>query len=98
MEVDLPDLINDYCNLILAIENDANQDPLWQRFYQIQMAIYILSRETDKLVLENSVKAYQKINRAWDNLNDYFSNSVFHINNIDNLFKTIRIDFLDETN
>ena len=92
MITDLPQLINEYSNLILAIENDENEDPLWHRFYQIQMAIYILNNQRRKLQMEEALEAYQRINRTWDDLNLYLKAPCFQVKNLDNLFKSIHID------
>lgn len=95
MVSDIPNLIDEYSDLILAIENDENEDPLWQRFYQIQMAIYLLTHYQPSIHLSHARDAYHKIYKTWDDLNNYLSNPKIPVNNIDNLFKTIHIDFLN---
>lgn len=88
----LPEIINAYSKLILAIEEDVDDDPLWNRFYQIQMASYFLSKKNLEFRLAEAEHAYNRILNCWVELRDYLDNASFPINNIDNIFKSIDID------
>ena len=89
----LPDLLENYSNLILSVQDDENPDPLWHRFFRIQMAEFILSDRTMKFELENALRAYSMIHDKWCELEEYFETTSLPIRNYDNLFKQVFIDF-----
>lgn len=89
----LPALLEQYSNLILSVEDDDNNDPLWLRFYQIQMASFILGSKSVDLELQNALKAYDLILDAWQGLEETIEESIIPIKNYDNIFKEVFIDF-----
>lgn len=89
----LPQLLELYSNLILSLEDDDNSDPLWQRFYQIQMASFILGSQSMDFCLKNALRAYSLISEKWDELEEDLDNSPFSVQNYDNIFKQVFIDF-----
>lgn len=93
----LPTILNAYSKLILAIVNDVDEDPLWQRFYQLHMATYLLSKKDLKFRLVEAEQAYSLIAQAWTGMKTYLKEPVFPVNNIDNIFKSVYIEFpIDE--
>jgi len=97
MEDPIAHILNSYSKLILAIEDDCNFDPLWRRFYQIQMHMYLLSKKNFEFKIDEAEQVYDLIVRSWTDLKSYVDNPVFNISNIDNIFKNTIIDFpIDE--
>jgi len=85
--------LNTLCKMILALENDSDFDPLWRRFYQIQMYSYFLSKKNFRFELDNAEQAYDMIVKTWTDLKSYIENPMFPINDLDNIFKTTIIEF-----
>lgn len=86
-------LLESYSNLILAVMDDEDTDPLWHRFYRIQMAQYLLGQENLQFDLEPAEVVYNLIQKNWEELKEYIDTSLLPVKNFDNLFKTISIDF-----
>lgn len=89
----LPQLLETYSNLILSVEDDENYDPLWLRFYQIQMASFILGSMDMDFSLKRAMTAYDRICSKWEELDSYLKSSCIPVCNYDNLFSSILIDF-----
>lgn len=89
----IPQLLEKFSNLILCLSQDENQDPLWQRFYQIQMASFILGSKTMQFEIEEAIRAYELISDKWDELEIFFEKTPFPVKNYDNIFKQVFIDF-----
>lgn len=92
-QVSIPTLLNSYSKLILAIMNDTDEDPLWRRFYQIQMTEYFLSKKDFKFEIEEAQDTYNLIVKTWTDLKKYIDKPTLPINNLDNIFKTVSISF-----
>ncbi|MCR5761614.1 MAG: hypothetical protein K6F82_06475 [Sphaerochaetaceae bacterium] len=95
MKVTIPRLICEYSDLVLAVADDRNRDPVWERFYHIQMAMYLLSHASNNSInLKDSVHAYHMIFNVWQDLEDWWGPSCCSLSDPDSLFKSIPIDFL----
>ncbi len=86
-------ILEDYSNLILAVMSDDDSDPLWHRFYRIQMAQYLLGQKNLQFDLEPVQIVYNLIQQNWAALKEYMDNSLLPVKNFDNVFKMISIDF-----
>lgn len=93
MQENIPTLLNTYSKLILAVMNDIDEDPLWRRFYQLQITEYLLSKKDFKFELDEAEKAYSLIVNTWTDLKGYLKAPVFPVNDIDNIFKSVLIEF-----
>lgn len=89
----LPAKLSVYSNLILSIMDDNDFDPLWLRFYQLQMGMYLLSKKNLEFHLHEAQHAYDLIAEAWTDLKTYIEKPIFPIADIDNIFKGVCIDF-----
>ncbi len=77
--------------LILASEKDENTEPLWLRFYIIQMTFYIFINEKSCLSKDQVHEAYLKIKEEYNELKKFMKKNEFSIKNVDNLIKSIKI-------
>lgn len=93
MECSIQQLLDCYSKLVLAAVDDDNEDPLWYRFYTIQMAAWILTRKSLKFVLDDAISAYEKICISWDELDRYMQSSLLPVKNFDNVFKMVHVPF-----
>ncbi len=93
MPADLPERLAVYSNLVLAAMSDEDDDPLWQRFYRIQIASFFLSKKNLRFKLEEACRAYRMIVNRWCDVKTDIEDCDIPIRNIDNLFKTILIDY-----
>ena len=82
------------CDCFLARANDNDEDPLWKRFYSIQMSSYLISKRNMEVSAPEGDMVHDLIRDTWQNLKDDIENSQFGpISNVDQWFKTVRIDF-----
>ncbi len=86
-------MLENYSNLILAVMDDEDTDPLWHRFYRIQMAQYLLGQENLQFDLEPAEIVYNLILQNWIELKDYMDHSALPVKDFDNVFKMVNIDF-----
>jgi len=88
-------LIEQYSNLILAMEDDCNFDPKWLCFYRIQMTVWIMSRAgfCDNTAMAH--ETYEKIRTAWIDLSRYLESGKFTISNLGQLCATVDLGFAD---
>ena len=93
MPTSVCNLIENYSNLILAIMDDEDSDPLWHRFYRIQMANYLLGQDNFRFDLGPVTVVYNMISDSWLKLKDYMDNSSLPVRDFDNVFKMVTIDF-----
>lgn len=94
MNGNIPKLICEYSDLVLAVADDRNNDPAWDRFYHIQMAIYLLAHAKTCINLEDSIHAYHMIFNVWQDLEEWWGPSCCGLSDPETLFKSIPIDFL----
>ncbi len=89
MKSGLCNLIEKYCNLVLALEDDEDFSPQWLCFYRIQMASWIMqmSGHCDNLTQIHEV--YTRIKDAWCDIDAYLNEGKFNISDQAGLFKTI---------
>lgn len=92
MNSGLCSLIEKYCNLVLALEDDEDFRPEWLCFYRIQMTIWIMqmSGHCDNLTQAHNV--YIRIKDAWSDMECYLNSRKFNICNQNNLFRTVCIN------
>lgn len=82
------------CDSFLARANDNDIDPLWKRFYHVQMTSYIIEKKNIEITPPEGDMVHDLIRDAWIDVKDYMENSKFGpIENLDQWFKTIHIDF-----
>ena len=83
------------CECFLARAKDYDKDPLWRRFYRIQMSSYLCCKKNLEVSAPEGDMVHDLIRGVWeDDVKDYMENSKFGpISNVDQWFKTIRIDF-----
>ena len=82
------------CDCFLARAHDNDEDPLWKRFYSIQMSSYLISKRNMEVSAPEGDMVHDLIRDTWQNLKDDIENSQFGpISNVDQWFKTVRIDF-----
>ena len=89
-------LIENYSNLILAIEDNNDSDPHWLCFYRIQMAYWIMSRMGRCSDLAMAHAAYSTIRLSWLEIRAYMNSGKFSICNADSFFKTIDLGFVGQ--
>lgn len=73
--------------------DDEDSDPLWHRFYRIQMANYLLGQKDLQFDLGPVVMVYNMISECWNELKDYMDHSFLPVKDFDNVFKMVNIDF-----
>lgn len=82
------------CDCFLVRAKDNDDDPLWKRFYSIQMSSYLISKRNLEVSAPEGDMVHDLIRDTWQNLKDEIETSQFGpISNVDQWFKTIRIDF-----
>ena len=82
------------CDCFLARAHDEDEDPLWKRFYRIQMSSYLIAKRNLEVSPPEGDMVHDLIRDSWAEVKDYMENSKFGpISNVDQWFKTIRIDF-----
>ena len=82
------------CDCFLARAHDEDEDPLWKRFYRIQMTSYLIAKRNLEVSAPEGDMVHDLIRDCWADVKDYMENSKFGpISNVDQWFKTIRIDF-----
>jgi len=82
------------CECFLRRAHDADQDPLWHRFYTIQMSSYLIGKKNLEVSPPEGDMVHDLIRDCWMDIKDYMENSKFGpVSNVDQWFKTIRIDF-----
>ncbi len=87
------EFIENISNLILAIMSDEDTDPLWRRFYRIQMASFILSRRGFSFETCDAKAAYTVIREGWSHLNEILKDYPIRIRNLDAIFTQVMLDF-----
>lgn len=88
------DSINVLCDCFLVRANDHDDDPLWHRFYTIQMCSYLVTKRNLDVSAPEGDMVYDLIRDTWLDVKDYMLNSKFGpVSNVDQWFRTIRIDF-----
>lgn len=93
MKAGLCSLIEQYSNLILAIEDNEDFDPHWLCFYRIQMAFWIMSRMGRCSDLEHAHMVYNRIRLSWEDVSRYIRSGNTGISDIEGLFKSIDLGF-----
>ncbi len=82
------------CECFLVRANDDDRDPLWQRFYRIQMCSYLISKKDLSVTPPEGDMVHDLIRDTWLDVRDYMENSMFGpVSNVEQWFKTIHIDF-----
>lgn len=82
------------CDCFLARAHDCDEDPLWKKFYRTQMSIYLIAKKNLEVSEPEGDMVHDLIRDCWNDVKDYMENSKFGpISNIEQWFKTIRIDF-----
>ena len=82
------------CDCFLARAHDEDEDPLWKKFYRIQMSSYLVSKRNLEVSAPEGDMVHDLIRDSWAEVKDYMQNSKFGpVSNVDQWFKTIRIDF-----
>ena len=87
--------MNMLCECFLVRARDMDEDPLWKKFYRIQMSSYLCAKRNLDVSAPEGDMVHDLIRGVWeDDVKDYMENSKFGpISNVDQWFKTIRIDF-----
>ncbi len=82
------------CESFLVRSNDDDQDPMWHRFYRIQMCSYLISKRNLSVSAPEGDMVHDLIRDTWLEVKEYMEKSKFGpISNVDQWFKTIHIDF-----
>ena len=82
------------CDCFLERAHDDDEDPLWKRFYRIQMSSYLIAKRNLEVSAPEGDMVHDLIRDCWADVKDYMENSKFGpISNVDQWFKTISIDF-----
>ena len=82
------------CDCFLVRARDNDEDPLWKRFYSIQMTSYLVSKRNLDVSAPEGDMVHDLIRDTWQELKKSMQTSQFGtISNVDQWFKTIRIDF-----
>ena len=87
--------MNMLCECFLVRAKDMDEDPLWRKFYRIQMSSYLCAKRNLDVSAPEGDMVHDLIRCVWeDDVKDYMENSKFGpISNVDQWFRTIRIDF-----
>ena len=90
----LSDAVSILCDCFLARANDMDSDPLWKRFYTVQMCSYLIAKKNLDVSEPEGDMVHDLIRDTWLGIRDYMENSAFGpVSNPDKWFRTIRIDF-----
>ena len=82
------------CDCFLVRARDNDEDPLWKRFYSIQMTSYLVSKRNLDVSAPEGDMVHDLIRDTWQEVKKSMQTSQFGpISNVDQWFKTIRIDF-----
>ena len=82
------------CDCFLVRAKDNDDDPLWKRFYNIQMTSYLVSKRNLDVSAPEGDMVHDLIRDTWQSVKSSMQASQFGpISNVDQWFKTIRIDF-----
>ena len=82
------------CDCFLVRAKDNDDDPLWKRFYKIQMTSYLVSKRNLDVSAPEGDMVHDLIRDTWQSVKTSMQTSQFGpISNVDQWFKTIRIDF-----
>lgn len=82
------------CDCFLVRAKDNDEDPLWKRFYSIQMTSYLVSKRNLDVSAPEGDMVHDLIRDTWQEVKKSMQTSQFGpISNVDQWFKTIRIDF-----
>ena len=82
------------CDCFLVRAKDNDDDPLWKRFYNIQMTSYLVSKRNLNVSAPEGDMVHDLIRDTWQSVKTSMQTSQFGpISNVDQWFKTIRIDF-----
>ncbi|MBP5757626.1 MAG: hypothetical protein J6W39_08620 [Spirochaetales bacterium] len=82
------------CDCFLVRAKDNDDDPLWKRFYSIQMTSYLVSKRNLDVSAPEGDMVHDLIRDTWQEVKESMKTSPFGpISNVDQWFKTIRIDF-----
>ncbi|MBR2281741.1 MAG: hypothetical protein IJ863_03855 [Spirochaetales bacterium] len=86
--------IETLCECFLVRANDTDEDPLWQRFYRIQMCSYLIAKRNLSVTPPEGDMVHDLIRDTWTDVKDYMENSKFGpVSNVEKWFRTIHIDF-----
>ena len=82
------------CDSFLVRAGDDDKDPMWIKFYEIQMSIYLLGKKNLEVTPPEGDMVHDLIKDVWGDVKAYMEKSPFGpIENVDQWFKTIQIDF-----
>ena len=82
------------CDSFLVRAGDSDTDPMWIKFYEIQMSIYLLGKKNLEVSPPEGDMVHDLIKDVWGEVKTYMQKSPFGpIENVDQWFKTIQIDF-----
>ena len=83
------------CESFLVRAKDCDKDPLWHSFYTIQMSSYLCGKRNLEVTPPEGDMVHDLIREVWDeDVKLYMKNSKFGpVSNVEQWFKTIRIDF-----
>ena len=82
------------CDCFLVRAKDNDEDPLWKRFYSIQMTSYLVSKRNLDVSAPEGDMVHDLIRDTWQDVKKSMQTSQFGpITNVDQWFKTIQIDF-----
>ena len=90
--------LEQYSNLILAIMNDEDPDPLWRSFYRIQMGSFILGQKNLCFTLQNACFAYEIIHNRWQEIKKILDSYPIPIKNYEAVFRQVILDFPTDRN
>ena len=62
------------CDCFLARAHDNDEDPLWKRFYSIQMSSYLISKRNMEVSAPEGDMVHDLIRDTWQNLKDDIEN------------------------
>ena len=82
------------CDSFLVRSGDSDNDPRWIKFYEIQMSMYLLGKKSLEVSPPEGDMVHDLIRDVWTGVRDYIDKKPFGpVENLDQWFKTIRIDF-----
>ncbi len=88
------DALEVLCQCFLVRANDNDEDPMWHRFYRVQMCSYLITKRNLSVTPPEGDMVHDLIRDTWTDVREYMENSQFGpISNVDQWFKTIHIDF-----
>lgn len=82
------------CDSFLMRSGDSDDDPRWVRFYEIQMSMYLLGKKNLEVSPPEGDMVHDLIRDVWEDVRSYMDSTPFGpIENQDQWFRTIRVDF-----